>query len=267
MQEWRNKTAARRKTETWEWSTFWTGHSGSECDLTRVRLDPPMPDITFSLQTTYWNNESPSVRTQTSRLDIHSHVLVDLILKSWTRLLSFCFFFYFGLFEKSRSICCLHWKRTCRTNSGWKSPSEPWRQPTSDTNHHGESELVCVLCVKYCPQKRFHYCVRLLKSTVSFILSHTQITLVTFSWNHPKPQSGKIEYCLGELRSHTAGGTKQATDSMLFKMVIENIWQNNKHLFMCFQAMSSYFNKGKVKKQPDFDFVPHSWCSKCPCVD
>lgn len=36
---------------------------------------------------------------------------------------------------------------------------------------------------------------------------------------------------------------------MLFKMVIENIWQNDKHLFMCFQAMSSYFNKGKVKKK------------------
>lgn len=94
MQEWGNKTAARRKTETWVWSTFWTGHSGSECDLSWVRLDPPMPDITFSLQTTYWNNESPSVRTQTSRLDIHSHVLVDLILKSRTRLLSFFFLFW-----------------------------------------------------------------------------------------------------------------------------------------------------------------------------
>lgn len=87
VQEWRHKTAARRKTETWEWSTFGTGRSRSECcDLSWVWLDPLLPDITFSLQSTYWNNESPSVRTQASRLDIHSHVLVDLVLRSWTNL-------------------------------------------------------------------------------------------------------------------------------------------------------------------------------------
>lgn len=43
-------------------------------------------------------------------------------------------------------------------------------------NRHGESERVCVLCVKYSPQKRCRCCTRLLKSIACFILSHTQIS-------------------------------------------------------------------------------------------
>lgn len=113
-------------------------------------------------------------------------------------------------FLKSRPISCLHWRRICRTKSGWKRPSDSCRRPTAGTTHPEEPEVACVLCVKYCSWRRFQ-----LESVARSILSHTQISHI--EQEPPKPQSGKIEFCLGELKSPTAAGTKPVTDQTVLK--------------------------------------------------
>lgn len=118
-------------------------------------------------------------------------------------------FCYFWLFQQSWLICPLHWKDTCRSGranlpvTGKLSVTHGAK--TSDTNYQVHLELLCMLCVKCCPVRRFEYYLWLLQPTAC--LFWVTLKSVTACWHHPNPQTGRLEYCLALLRSN-AGGTK-----------------------------------------------------------
>lgn len=74
---------------------------------------------------------------------------------------------------------------------------------------------------------------RLLKS---LFYSESHLKSVTFSWNHPNHKVAGLSIVWEELKSHTAGGTKLATDRMGFKTALKSIWKNHKLLFVAFSS-------------------------------
>lgn len=101
-------------------------------------------------------------------------MLLDLRLKKLDQLLDF---FLFLLFQTVFTVTAnLLPEREPAESTETGKLQVTHGAKTSDTNYLIDSELACTLCVKYCPQKRFEHYMRLLTSTVCFILSHTRIS-------------------------------------------------------------------------------------------
>lgn len=116
-------------------------------------------------------------------------------------------FWYFWLFQQTRLICPPHWTDTCRSGRGNLAMtgilSTTHGAKTADTNYQVHLELLYMLCM--CQilswEKIWVWFVAVTAHSL-FILSHSQIS------HHPNPQTGKLEYCLGLLRSLMLGVRK-----------------------------------------------------------